>query len=93
MVRLRLGMLAERIQKAEWWEAMKTVGSYFADGFLALIPSFGRFDSITQIATGRVIPLAESLSGILILGVGYPLLLLVAGWLLLERRDLVSSAS
>lgn len=93
MVRLRLGMLFERIQKAEWWEAMKTVGSYFADGFLSLIPSFGRYDSIAQIATGRVISLAESVSGILVLGVGYPLILLVIGWLLLERRDLANSAS
>lgn len=93
MLRLRLGMLVERIQKAEWWEAIKTVGSYFADGFLALIPSFGHYDSIAQIATGRVIPLVESMSGILVLGVAYPLLLLGIGWLLLERRDLVSSAS
>lgn len=93
MVRLRLGMLVERIQKVEWWEAIKTVGSYFADGFLSLIPSFGDYDSITQIATGRAVPVVECIAGMMTLGVGYPILLLVVGWVLLERRDLVSTAS
>jgi hypothetical protein len=86
-------MLVERIQKVEWWEAMKTVGSYFADGFLSLIPSFGDYDSITQIATGRVVPVVECITGMITLGVGYPILLIFLGWMLLERRDLVSTAS
>jgi hypothetical protein len=93
MVRLRLGMLAERLQKLEWWEAIKTVGSYAADAFLGLIPSFGDYDSVTQLATGRVVPLAEVASGLAVLGGAYPLVLLALGWALLERRDLVSTSS
>jgi hypothetical protein len=93
MVRLRAGLLLERLGKLELWEAAKTVGSYFADAFLTLIPSFGDYDAITQVATGRVVSAAEVMGGLLELGVFYPVLLIGLGWLLLEKRDLVSTAS
>ena len=93
MLRLRLGLFAETLQKGEWWEAIKTVGSYGADTFLTLVPSFADYDSVTQVAGGRVVPLAELGYAVLVLGVLYPLLLLCLGWFLLERRDLVSTAS
>ena len=93
MLRLRLGMIVERIVKVEWWELIKTFGAYFADAFLAVVPSFGTQDAIAQLATGRLVPLAEVASGLLFLAVAYPLALLALGWVLLERRDLVSSAS
>lgn len=92
-VQLRLSMLVERIVKVEWWEAIKTVGAYVADAFLALVPSFGAYDSIGQVATGRVVSLGEVATGVAVLGVCYPLALLAVGWLLLERRDLVSTSS
>jgi hypothetical protein len=93
MLRLRLSLIFERIVKVEWWELIKTFGAYFADAFLAVIPSFGTQDAIAQLATGRLVPLAEVASGLLFLAVAYPLALLALGWVLLERRDLVSSAS
>ena len=93
MLRLRLMMIVERIVKVEWWELIKTFGAYCADAFLAVIPSFGTQDAIAQLATGRLVPLAEVASGLLFLAVAYPLALLALGWVLLERRDLVSSAS
>jgi uncharacterized protein YceK len=93
MLRLRLSLFAERLQKGEWWEAIKTVGSYGADTFLALVPSFADYDSVTQVAGGRVVPLAELGYAVLVLGMLYPLLLLCLGWFFLERRDLVSTAS
>jgi ABC-type transport system involved in multi-copper enzyme maturation permease subunit len=93
MLRLRLSMLLERILKWEWWEAIKTIGSYAADGFLAIVPSFGAYDSIKQVATGRVVPLTEMAMGLVVLGAAYPLVLLAIGWMLLERRDLVGSSS
>lgn len=93
MLRLRLGMLVERIQKVEWWELFKTFGAYIADAFLAVVPSFAAYDSITQIATGRLVHLNELVGGVLLLAIAYPFALLVVGWLLLERRDLVSSES
>lgn len=93
MLRLRVSMLVERIYKVEWWEAIKTLGAYFADGFLAAVPSFGAYDSIGQVATGRVVSLGEVTAGVAVLGIVYPLLLLAVGWMLLERRDLVSASS
>jgi hypothetical protein len=93
MLRLRLSLIFERIVKVEWWELIKTFGAYFADAFLAVVPSFGTQDAIAQLATGRLVPLAEVASGLLFLAVAYPFALLTIGWVLLERRDLVSSAS
>ena len=93
MLRLRATLLLERVAKFEWWDAIKTIGSYAADAFLSLIPSFGDYDSITQVATGRLVSLAETAAGVCELGLVYPLLLLGIGWWLLERRDLVSSSS
>ena len=93
MFRMRSRLFLERVNKFEWWEATKTIGSYLADSFLSLIPSFGNYDSITQLATGRLVPLQEVGLGFLILGIFYPSILLFAGWVLLERRDLVSTSS
>jgi hypothetical protein len=93
MLRLRLGLLFERLVKGEWWELVKTFGAYCADAFLAVIPSFGAHDSIAQLATGRLVHLADVVSAVFVLAVLYPLALLALGWLLLERRDLVSNPS
>lgn len=90
MVKLRAGMLAEKIFKLEWWEAIKTVSSFFADAFLALIPSFGRYDAITEVSTGRLCSLPATLGCCGEFAILYPVLLLALGWALLERRDLVN---
>jgi hypothetical protein len=93
MLQLRGGLLLERIFKLEWWEAAKTMGAYLADLFLLLVPSFGDYDSVTQLATGRLIPLRELATALVELGLFYPAVSLAIGWLLLENRDLVSSPS
>jgi hypothetical protein len=90
MLKLRLGMLAEKVFKLEWWEAIKTVTSFVADAFLALIPSFGRYDAITEVSTGRLCSLPAALGCCGEFAILYPLLLLAIGWALLERRDLVN---
>lgn len=89
MVRLRLTLLLERLAKLELWDAWKTIMSYAADIFLALVPSFAAHDGITEVATGRVLPVMDMLASCGELAVLYPLGLLLLGWLLLERRDLV----
>lgn len=93
MIRLRLSMLLERVVRWEWWEAIKTLGSFVGDGFLSLVPSFGAYDSVRQLATGRVVPLSEVAAGVGFLAAVYPAVLLAIGWMLLERRDLVRSSS
>jgi hypothetical protein len=90
MVRLRLTLLLERLAKLELWDAWKTIMSYAADIFLALVPSFAAHDGITEVATGRVLPAMDMLASCGELAVLYPFGLLLLGWLLLERRDLVN---
>jgi hypothetical protein len=90
MVRLRASLLLERLDKLELWDAFKTLTSIVADGFLALVPSFGSHDGVTEVATGRLLSLSQMLASCGELAVLYPLLLLAVGWLLLERRDLVN---
>jgi hypothetical protein len=90
MVRLRTGLLLERINRFEWWEAAKTLTSWVAEGFLAIVPSFGIHDGITEVATGRLLPVAQALGSAGILGIAYPVALVTLGWVLLERRDLVN---
>lgn len=93
MLRLRLKMLGDCLAQGAWWDATKTVWSFAADAFLTLVPSFGHYDSITQVGTGRVVPVSEVTTGVIVLGVAYPVVLLLLGWMLLERRDLVSGTT
>jgi hypothetical protein len=89
MVRLRLTVLLERLAKLELWDAWKTIMSYAADLFLAVVPSFAAHDGITEVATGRLLPPLDMLGSCAELAVAYPAALLLLGWVLLERRDLV----
>ena len=89
MVRLRATLLFERLDRLELWDACKTLTSLAADGFLALVPSFGGHDGVTELATGRLLPPAQALQSVAELGLLYPAVLLACGWLLLSRRDLV----
>lgn len=90
MMQLRTMMLTERLGKLEFWEAAKTVTSFVADGFLALVPSFGRYNAVTEVATGRLCSTAEALWSVGELGILYPAVAILIGWALLERRDLVN---
>jgi ABC-type transport system involved in multi-copper enzyme maturation permease subunit len=93
ILRLRAGILWEFLLASEWWNAVKAVGAYCADAFLALIPAFSSYDSITEAATGRLVSTWETLSAVLLLMLVYPVVSLAIGWTMLERRDLVSTSS
>ncbi|MGB8852393.1 MAG: ABC transporter permease subunit [Pirellulales bacterium] len=90
MIRMRGTMLLERLNRLEWWDAVKTVTSIAADGFLGLVPSFSMHDGVTEVATGLHLPLTQVLVSIGILALAYPIVLLAGGWWLLDRRDLVN---
>ena len=83
-------MLFERLDRLEFWDATKTLTSFAAEGFLALVPSFGAHDGVTEVATGRLLTAAQALSSVAELGLAYPLVLLACGWVLLCKRDLVN---
>jgi len=90
MLRLRGAVLWESLNKFQLWEVTKTFMSYAADVFIAIVPSFGDHDGVTELATGRLLTLAQMLWSVGELGILYPLALLAAGWILLSRRDLVN---
>lgn len=90
MLRLRGSVLWDHVNKLDLWEATKTIMSYSADAFIAVIPSFGTHDGVTEVATGRLLAVSQMLTSIGVLGVVYPILLLALGWILLCRRDLVN---
>ncbi len=90
MLRLRGAVLFERLDRLELWDTFKTITSIAADGFIALVPSFGAHDGVTEVATGRLLPILDTLQSVAVLGVAYPLVLLAFGWALLARRDLVN---
>jgi hypothetical protein len=90
MLRLRATLLLERLDRLELWDACKTLTSLAAEGFLALVPSFGAHDGVTEIATGRLLPLSHAVYSVVELGIAYPVILLACGWALLRRRDLVN---
>jgi len=93
MLRQRAGTFGQFVLNLEWWNALKAVGAWCADAFLALVPAFSSYDSITEAATGRLVSTSETLSAVVILLLVYPAVLLATGWGLLERRDLVSTSS
>jgi hypothetical protein len=90
MVRLRATLLFERLDRLELWDAAKTLTSFAADAFLALVPSFGVHDGVTELATGRLLTVGQAVASVAELGLAYPLVLLAGGWALLSKRDLVN---
>jgi hypothetical protein len=92
MLRLRGGMLLERLVRGEFWEAAKTVSSFLTEWFLVAVPSFADYDSIGAVSAGRVVPAADVAWCCGELGLVYPAVLLVLGWILLESRDLVNTS-
>lgn len=92
MLRLRGGMLLERLLRGEFWEAAKTVSSILSEWFLVVVPSFADYDSIGAVAAGRVVPATDVAWCCGELGLAYPVALLALGWILLERRDLVNTS-
>lgn len=92
MLRLRGGMLLERLLRGEFWEAAKTVSSILTEWFLVVVPSFADYNSIGAVASGRVVSATDVAWCCGELGLAYPVVLLALGWMLLESRDLVNTS-
>jgi hypothetical protein len=93
MLRLRAGVFRDFIAAGEIWEAVKVVLAIGGELFLAVVPSFARFDGVTSLATGMRIGTGLLVECLLRLGVVAPLAIGSLGWALFERRDLVRSSS
>jgi len=93
MVALRSAVFRDFIKLGDYWGAVKVVMALFGEAFLAVVPSFARFDSVTSLATGMQITRGNVVECLLRLGLVAPLALGLIGWFVFERRDLVRSNS
>lgn len=93
MVALRSAVFGDFIKLGDYWGAVKVIMALFGEAFLAVIPSFANFDSVTSLATGMQITRGNVVECLLRLGLVAPLALGLIGWFVFERRDLVRSNS
>ena len=89
----RLSATAELAWEFRIYEAFRMLLGFVADLVLWLVPAFSDFDAVASLATGTAIPTATVLACLLKIGIVYPLLIGLAGWAVLQRRDLVRSSS
>jgi hypothetical protein len=54
-----------------------------------VLPAFGDYDAVGSLATGIEVPGRAVLACCATIGLAYPLLLVLGGWLVFDRRDLV----
>jgi len=72
-----------------FYEAARMLLGFVTDVVLRVLPAFGDYDAVGSLATGIEVPGRAALACGAIIGLGYPLLLGVLGWLVFDRRDLV----
>ena len=91
MSRLRFSIFSDFIREGEYWEATKVIFAIFGELFVALIPSFNEYDSITQVATGLQVRSWKLIECFLRVAILAPISLGLLAWYCFERRDLVRS--
>lgn len=85
----RLTEAAELGGQFRLYEAFRMLLGFVADAVLWLVPSFAEFPAVSDLATGIAIPATRLLGCLAKIGLFFPVLLGLAGWAILERRDLV----
>lgn len=93
MARLRFLVFQDFLNDGDYWGCVKVILAIFGELFLAVIPSFNRFDGVTSIATGQAVSGRSLAECVLRLGFVAPLAIGLLGWVIFERRDLVRSNS
>jgi hypothetical protein len=89
----RLAEAAELGGQFRLYEAFRMLLGFVADAVLWIVPSFADFPAVSDLAAGIAIPAGRVLACGLKIGVVFPALLGLVGWAILERRDLVRSAT
>lgn len=89
----RLAEAAELGGQFRLYEAFRMLLGFVADAVLWIVPSFADFPAVSDLAAGLAIPAGRVLACGLKIGVVFPALLGLVGWAILERRDLVRSAT
>lgn len=89
----RLTEAAELGRQFRLYESFRMLLGFVADAVLWIVPSFAEFPAVADLAAGLAIPAGRVLACGLKIGVLFPALLGLVGWAILERRDLVRSAT
>jgi hypothetical protein len=91
-----LGEVGARLQAAvrlaselRLYEAGRMLFGFVTDVTLRCLPAFGDYDAVSLLTTGMRIETGAVLGCLLVIGIAYPTLLGVGGWLVFDRRDLV----
>ena len=85
----RLRAAADLAGQARLYEAGRMLFGFVTDVTLRGLPAFGDYDAVSLLTTGMRIETSSVLWCLLGIGITYPILLGVGGWLVFERRDLV----
>jgi hypothetical protein len=72
-----------------FYEAGRMLLGFVTDLVLRVLPAFGDYDAVGSLATGIEVPGRAVLACCATIGLAYPLLLVLGGWLVFDRRDLV----
>ncbi|NDC62602.1 MAG: hypothetical protein EBZ59_01120 [Planctomycetia bacterium] len=89
----RLAETAALAGGLRFYEAGRMLLGFVTDIVLWLVPAFSDYDAVARLATGIAIPPTSVLSCLAKIGLVYPLLIGLLGWLVFDRRDLVRSSS
>lgn len=92
LVSERLYHLTKALGEWRLWTAVKVITSSIGEGVLYIVPSFGEYDAVNRIATGRLVSVADVGSCLLEVGAAGVGVLGAAAAALFHGRDLVAVA-
>lgn len=91
-----LGSILERFAAAlglavqfRFYEAGRMLLGFVTDVTLRVLPAFSDYDAVGSLSTGLEVPTRAVFACFATIGLAYPLLLGLVGWLVFDRRDLV----
>jgi ABC-type transport system involved in multi-copper enzyme maturation permease subunit len=89
----RLAATAGLLSEWRLYEAGRMLLGFLTDLVLWMTPAFADYDAVGSLATGIAITDASVLSCLWKIGLVFPLLLGIGGWLIFERRDPIRSST
>jgi len=85
----RLRAALEFALQFRFYEAGRMLLGFVTDVTLRVLPAFSDYDAVGRLSTGLEVPTRAVLACFATIGLAYPLLLGLLGWLVFDRRDLV----
>jgi len=85
----RLRAALEFALQFRFYEAGRMLLGFVTDVTLRVLPAFSDYDAVGRLSTGLEVPTRAVLACFATIGLAYPLLLGLVGWLVFDRRDLV----